>query len=83
MELAAEGLFGLDDPVASILPTFGTNGKEAITVSQVLLHKGGFPGAPMAPRIAADRDARLQRYAAWRTTWEPGTRFEYHRMAVL
>lgn len=78
MELAAEGLFGLDDPVASILPTFGTNGKEAITVSQVLLHKGGFPGAPMAPRIAADRDARLQRYETWRTTWEPGTRFEYH-----
>jgi len=26
----------------------------------------------------ADRRARLARYREWRTTWEPGTRFEYH-----
>jgi len=78
LELAAEGWLSLDDPVASILPTFGTKGKERITVSQVLLHKGGFPAAPMAPRIAIDRSARLQRYSSWHTTWEPGTRFEYH-----
>ena len=78
MELAAEGLFDLDDPVASILPTFGTHGKEAITVSQVLQHKGGFPAAPMALLVAVDRDARLELYGTWRTTWEPGTRFEYH-----
>jgi CubicO group peptidase (beta-lactamase class C family) len=78
LELAAEGLFNLDDPVASILETFGTNGKERITISQVLLHKGGFPSAPMAPRIASDRTARLQRYGTWYTNWEPGTRFEYH-----
>ncbi len=78
LELAAEGWLSLDDPVASILPTFGTKGKERITVSQVLLHKGGFPAAPMAPRIAIDRAARLQRYSTWHTTWEPGTRFEYH-----
>lgn len=78
MELAAEGRFGLDDPVASLLPTFRSNGKDTITISQVLLHAGGFPGAPMAPGVALDRAARLERYGTWWARWEPGTRFEYH-----
>ena len=78
LELAAEGLLDVDAPVASVLPAFGTNGKEAITLSQVLLHAGGFPHAPVGAAEFADRDARLARYRQWRTNWEPGTRFEYH-----
>lgn len=82
LELAAEGLFDLDDPVMSILPTFGSNDKDTITISQVLLHAGGFPAGPMALDLARDRAARLARYGDWRTTWEPGTRFEYHPTAA-
>lgn len=82
MELAAGGLLDLDAPVAAFLPSFGTNGKEAITISQVLLHAGGFPGAPMSYDVAFDRSTRLERYAQWRTTWQPGTRFEYHPTAA-
>ncbi|MEM9521335.1 MAG: serine hydrolase domain-containing protein [Actinomycetota bacterium] len=77
LELAAEGLLDVDAPVASVLPSFGENGKAAITLSQVLLHAGGFPSAPIG-RDAAVRSERLARYATWRTTWEPGTRYEYH-----
>ena len=77
LELAAEGLLDLDAPVAAVLPSFGENGKADITLSQVLLHAGGFPTAPIG-RDAADRSERLARYASWRTTWEPGTRYEYH-----
>ncbi len=77
LELAAEGLLDLDAPVASVLPSFGENGKADITLSQVMLHAGGFPSAPIG-RDAAVRAERLQRYATWRTTWEPGTRYEYH-----
>lgn len=78
LELAAEGLLDLDAPVASVLPTFGSNGMDAITMSQVLLHAGGFPHAPVGPDEFADRDSRLARYERWRTTWEPGSAFEYH-----
>ncbi len=78
LELAAEGLFDLDDPVADLLPTFGTNEMQGITFSQVLLHAGGFPHAPVVPAEFGDRDARLARYERWRTNWEPGTRYEYH-----
>lgn len=78
LELAAEGLIDLDVPVASVLDGFGANGKDKITVSQVLLHAGGFPHAPLGFDVAFDRSARLDRYASWRTTWESGSAFEYH-----
>ncbi len=82
LELAAEGLLDLDAPVASVLPTFASNGKDAITLSQVLLHAGGFPHAPIGLDESPDRDQRLARYGRWRTTWEPGTAFEYHASAA-
>ena len=78
LELAAEGLLDLDAPVASVLPSFATNEKHTVTLSQVLLHAGGFPNAPVGPRDFHDRPARLRRYEAWRLDWEPGSAFEYH-----
>ena len=82
MELAAEGLFDIGAPVSDVLESFGGNGKEVITVSQVLLHAGGFPYAPLGRAETTDRAARLAAYAAWRTDWEPGTRFEYHALSA-
>ena len=81
LELAAEGTLDLDAPVASVLPGFATLGKEAITLSQVLLHAGGFPHAPLGAAEFSDRGARLERYGRWRLNWEPGTAFEYHPSA--
>ena len=78
LELAAEGLLSIDAPVADVLGSFAANGKEAITVSQLMLHVGGFPYAPLSRRAGSDRSARLAEYAAWRTDWVPGSRFEYH-----
>lgn len=82
LELAADGLLDLEAPVASVLPGFATNGKDGITLSQVLLHAGGFPHAPLGVDEFHDRDLRLSRYERWRTTWEPGTAFEYHASAA-
>ena len=33
-----------DDPVAKFIPEFGVNGKEPITIRQILTHTGGFRG---------------------------------------
>jgi uncharacterized protein YbbC (DUF1343 family)/CubicO group peptidase (beta-lactamase class C family) len=41
MILAERGLIDLHSPVANYLPEFGQNGKEAITVIDLLTHQGG------------------------------------------
>jgi len=76
--LFEDGLLKLDERVADIIPEFGTNGKEVVTVEQVLLHIGGFPYAPLRPEYWGDREKLLQAFARWRLNWEPGTRYEYH-----
>jgi CubicO group peptidase (beta-lactamase class C family) len=72
---------GAIDPatrVAEIVPEFGTNGKDVITVEQVMLHTSGFPSAPLGPPRWSTREGRLEVFARWRLNWEPGTRYEYH-----
>ena len=65
-------------PSPTIIPEFAPNGKDAITVEQVMLHTSGFPGAPFDPLDWDDRERRLARFSQWRCNWEPGTRYEYH-----
>ena len=81
MELAADGLLDLDAPVADYLSTFATNGKGDVTISQVLLHAGGFAHAPMRVEAWNDRDARLETYERWHLTLAPGAGFDYHASA--
>ncbi len=76
--LFEEGLLRLEERVADIIPEFGTNGKEVVTVEQTLLHTGGFPYAPLGPGKWETRAGRLEAFSRWRLNWEPGSRFEYH-----
>ncbi len=76
--LMGEGLLDVTLPVAAVIPEFAPNGKDAITIEQVLLHTSGFPRAPFGALDWDDRERRLARFSSWRTNWEPGTRFEYH-----
>jgi CubicO group peptidase (beta-lactamase class C family) len=73
--LMAEGL-DVTLPVASLIPEFGTNGKDVVTLEQVLLHTCGFPSAPVSD--LATRSDRLGCFSEWKLEWEPGTRFAYH-----
>ncbi|MGH8977980.1 MAG: serine hydrolase domain-containing protein [Acidimicrobiia bacterium] len=77
-KLIGSGAIDVSRPVADYIPEFGTEGKEGITIEQVMLHTSGFPHAPFVPVQWDDRTARLERFGAWRCNWEPGTRFEYH-----
>jgi len=76
--LLSEGRLARDQRVADVIPAFGTNGKDVVTVEQLLTHTAGFPLAPLGPPEWSDHDARVERYAKWRLNWEPGSRFEYH-----
>lgn len=76
--LIGDGLVDVSRPVVHYVPEFGTNGKEAITLEQVMLHTSGFPMAPLAVLDGDTSAGRCRAFARWRLNWEPGTRFEYH-----
>jgi len=81
-QLMAEGKIDIAAKVVDVIPEFGTNGKDVITIEQVLLHTSGFPHAPMGADVWADRARRVERFGEWRLNWEPGTAYEYHPTAA-
>lgn len=80
--LIGEGSLRPEDRVADILPRFGDNGKEAVTVEQVMLHSAGFPYGLMGPSHWGSHTSRLEGYRRWKLIWEPGTRYAYHAMSA-
>lgn len=76
--LIGEGKIDPAWKVVDVFEEFAPNGKDVITIEQVMLHTSGFPHAPMSNETAASRDGRIERMASWRLNWEPGTRYEYH-----
>jgi CubicO group peptidase (beta-lactamase class C family) len=76
--LLQEGKLGLDERVADVVPEFGTNGKDRVTVEQLFLHTAGFPNAPYPQSEWSSREKRLERFARWRLEFEPGSRYWYH-----
>lgn len=80
--LVGEGRVDPSQRVAEIVPEFGTNGKEAVTVEQVLLHTAGFPHAPLGPPEWDTREGRLSQFGRWHLDWEPGTAYEYHPLSA-
>ena len=76
--LIGDGSLDVSKPVAHYAPEFAANGKENVTVEQVLLHTAGFPNAPISAAEGADAARRRARFSTWHLDWEPGSRFQYH-----
>jgi CubicO group peptidase (beta-lactamase class C family) len=72
------GVLDVARPVADYVPEFGANGKQYVTVEQVMLMTGGFPNAPMSSADGADPERRLAQLAKWELEFEPGTQYVYH-----
>ncbi len=62
--LIGDGLLDIQRPVVAYAPGFGANGKEAVTVEQVLLMTCGFPSGSMGPDEGTDPERRMARLAA-------------------
>jgi CubicO group peptidase (beta-lactamase class C family) len=76
--LVGEGAVDPAQKVVEVFPEFGSQGKDVITIEQLLTHTCGFPYAPMKPEVWLDRDRRIDTMASWKLNWEPGSRYEYH-----
>jgi CubicO group peptidase (beta-lactamase class C family) len=78
------GLFDLDERVAAYWPEFAQEGKERVTVRQLLAHQAGLCAidTPLRPALLRDLDALAVVLARQRPAWEPGTRHGYHALTL-
>ena len=78
----ASGALELTAPVAEYIPEFGENGKDAVTVLQLLTMQGGFPLANIGPNHWGSSEGRRSRFARWSLQYPAGTVTEYHPVSA-
>ncbi len=83
MVLVDQGKLRLTDSVALHLPKFGQNGKEKITVEQLLLHTGGLIADNAEADYRDGKDKALERVFALTPTTAPGERFVYSDVGYI
>lgn len=76
--LMQEGKLRPEDRVVQFVPEFGANGKDVVTVEQLLIHTSAIPYAPHWQKEWGDRKRRMERFAQWRLDHTPGEKFVYH-----
>ncbi len=81
--LMGDGKLEISERAADIVPEFGSNGKEPITVEQLLLHVGGFPNAPFPQPDWTSHEKMLERFKSWRLEFPVGQRFIYHATSAF
>lgn len=77
MQLVQHGEIRLNDPVARIIPEFGQNGKEDITVRQLLTHFSGLREDLDLNTPWQGRDTALSMAYAEKPIYPPGSQFLY------
>jgi CubicO group peptidase (beta-lactamase class C family) len=80
----SRGWLDYEERVATYWPEFAQNGKEKVTVRQLLAHQAGLFAfdEPVDRRVVADLDRLAAVMARHRPTWEPGTRQAYHGLTL-
>ncbi|MEO1252679.1 MAG: serine hydrolase domain-containing protein [Pseudomonadota bacterium] len=81
---ASAGRINYDAPVAEYWPAFGVEGKEEITIAQVMSHQAGLPGFEdtTPPQTHVDWGAATAAVAAMAPLWPPGSVNGYHPQTV-
>lgn len=83
MQQVEDGRIDLDRPVASYLPAFAANGKEAITVRQLLTHTGGLPAWKALYSIDGDAQDRFDAVLAVEPASAPGEKYVYSDFGMI
>ncbi|MDR7080624.1 CubicO group peptidase (beta-lactamase class C family) [Neobacillus niacini] len=83
MILFEKGLFNLDDPVAKHIPEFAANGKEIVTVRQLLTHTSGFTSWIPLYSKGNSREDRLKLVLNQPLKNASGTTYEYSDLNMI
>lgn len=87
MKLYDQKKFALDDTVTKFIPEFTGDGREKITIRQLLTHVSGLPDQLPQNAMLRARHSKLSAFVdgAIRTPllFAPGTRYGYSSMAIL
>jgi CubicO group peptidase (beta-lactamase class C family) len=80
----SRGWLDYEERVCSYWPEFARNGKETITVRQLLAHQAGLFAfdEPVDRSVVADPDRLAVVLARQKPAWEPGTRQAYHAITL-
>lgn len=80
----SQGLFDYDERVCTYWPEFARQGKERITIRQLLSHQAGLYAfhAPVDKSVVADLDRLARIMEQEKPAWEPGTRQGYHALTL-
>ena len=80
----SRGWLDYEKPVASYWPEFAQNGKEAITVRQLLAHQAGLfvLDEPVTRELVSDLDRLAAVLARQKPAWPPGSRQAYHAITL-
>ena len=77
MQLYEQGRFRLNDPVAMYLPEFAANGKQDITIRQLLTHYSGLPADVVLTDTWEGKQEGLRRAMTSTPVTAPGVQFRY------
>ena len=82
--LHSRGLLDYDERVAAYWPEFAQNGKERVTVRQLLSHQGGLCAIDerLSSRNLGDHQEVDRILAVQAPAWRPGTRHGYHALSI-
>jgi CubicO group peptidase (beta-lactamase class C family) len=80
----SRGWLDYDELVCTYWPEFAQNGKESVTVRQLLAHQAGLFAfdEPVDRTVVADLDRLAVVLARQKPAWEPGTRQAYHAITL-
>ena len=80
----SRGWLDYEQPVSSYWPEFAQQGKDRITVRQLLGHQAGLFAfdEPVSRSVVADLDRLAVVMARQKPAWEPGTRQAYHALTL-
>ena len=80
----SRGLIDYDERVAAYWPEFAQQGKERVTVRQLIGHQAGLCAVHgrLDPPILADFDRLAEILARQKPAWKPGTRQGYHALSL-
>ena len=77
MQLVQKGQIRVNEPVAKYIPEFGENGKEEITIRELLTHFSGLPQDLDLSQPWEGRETALRMAYAEKPIYAPGSRFLY------